>query len=77
MADTQSIEDNLKPKTPTQMFPRPPLITSAAADWESIYLEHHQQVQMDTSKIYSCNHVIFINLSRQKRTGEIWINDRF
>ena len=77
MADTQSIEDNLKLKTPTQMFPRPPLITSAAADWENIYLEHHQQVQMDTSKIYSCNHVIFINLSRQKRTGEIWLNDRF
>ena len=77
MTTSQFIEAHFRDNPSTEIFPRPPLLTSCASDWENIYLEHHQQTEMDTSEVYNCNHIIFINLSRQSRQGDIWLNGQF
>ena len=64
-------------KTSFDIFDRPPLLTSSNCDWSNIYLEYHQQQEVDTSEIYNCNHVLFINLSRRCKQGDFWLNGQF
>lgn len=76
MKTSHSTAAKLK-STSTQIFPSPPLLTSSASDWENIYLEHHQQAEMDTAEVFNCTDVVFINLSRTSRQGDIWLNGQF
>lgn len=71
--DTKSGEQ----KTSFDIFDRPPLLTSSDCGWSNIYLEYHQQQEVDTSEIYNCNHVLFINLSQRCKQGDFWLNGQF
>ena len=78
MAIPQFIDVNTRQQiTSSDIFDRPPLLTSSDCNWNHIYLEYHQQKEVDTSEIYNCNHVLFINLSRRCKQGDFWLNGKF
>ena len=73
MPEAKPLVSNSSNKLPLQT----PLLSSAKASWDKIYLESHCQTSGEVPACYAKQHTLCIYTSGRQRRSERWLYERF